>query len=80
MAAGSWVFAVGNDWDNAVARVPVSGQVLVHQRIDTQVGDTFWVQSTVAPSTGVELVTIHDDAPTNDQWNYAAVAIVATPQ
>jgi hypothetical protein len=26
--AGSWVFAVGNDWDNAIARTPVSGQVL----------------------------------------------------
>src|SRR4029077_13504424 len=32
--AGDWVFAVGNDWDRAVARVPVSGQVLVHQKVD----------------------------------------------
>jgi hypothetical protein len=80
VAAGSWVFAVGNDWDRAVARTPVSGQVLVHQRVDTGVGDTFWVQSTIAPSTAFGLVTIHDDAPTNDQWNYAAVEIVATRQ
>ena len=75
--AGDWVFAVGNDWDNAIARVPVSGQVLVHQQIDTVVGDTYWVQSTAAPSTANALVDIHDTAPTTDRWNYAAVEIVA---
>jgi hypothetical protein len=76
--AGDWVFAVGNDWDNPIARTPVAGQVLVHQRVDTQVGDTYWVQSTAAPSTANGLVDIHDSAPTTDQWNYAAVEIVAT--
>ncbi len=80
VVAGDWVFAVGNDWDGAVARTPVSGQTLVHQRIDTAVGDTFWVQSTVAPSTANGLVTIHDTQPTNHRWNYAAVEIVATHQ
>ena len=35
--AGSWVFAVGNDWDRAVARTPVAGQELQHQWIDTGV-------------------------------------------
>jgi hypothetical protein len=78
VSAGNWVFAVGNDWDRAVGRTPVSGQVLVHQRIDTTVGDTFWVQSTAAPSTASGIVTIHDTAPATDQWNYAAVEIVAT--
>jgi hypothetical protein len=80
VVAGDWVFAVGNDWDRAIARTPVSGQVLVHQRVDTQVGDTFWVQSTAAPSAANSLVDIHDTAPTTDQWNYAAVEIVATHQ
>ena len=80
VAAGSWVFAVGNDWDNAIARTPVTGQVLVHQRVDTGVGDTFWVQSTTAPSTAFGLVDIHDTSPTSDQWNYAAVEVVATRQ
>ncbi len=80
ISAGDWVFAVGNDWDNAVTRTPVTGQVLVHQRIDTQVGDTYWVQSTAAPSTASALVDIHDTSPTADQWNYAAVEIVATRQ
>jgi hypothetical protein len=78
VSAGSWVFAVGNDWDNAVSRVPVAGQVLVHQRIDSATGDTFWVQSTAAPSTVNALVDIHDSSPTADQWNYAAVEIVPT--
>lgn len=77
ISAGNWVFAVGNDWDRAVGRVPVAGQVLVHQRVDTAVGDTFWVQATAKPSTANALVTIRDTAPTTDQWNYAAVEIVA---
>lgn len=80
VSAGNWVFAVGNDWDKAIGRTPVSGQVLVHQRIDTQTGDTYWVQSTVSPATANALVDIHDSAPTTDRWNYAVVEIVATPQ
>jgi hypothetical protein len=78
IAAGNWVFAVGNDWSNAIARTPGSGQVLVHQRVDTQVGDTYWVQSTTSPLAAYALVDIHDTSPTNDQWNYAGVEIVAT--
>jgi hypothetical protein len=78
VSAGDWVFAVGNDWDHAIARAPVSGQILVHQRVDTQVGDTYWVQSTVTPSSAYSVVEIHDTSPTTDQWNYAAVEIVAT--
>lgn len=77
---GNWVFAVGNDWSRAVARSPVSGQVLVHQNLETATGDTFWVQSTVAPSAADGLVDIHDTSPTNDMWNYCAVEVVATRQ
>ena len=73
---GSWVYAVGNDWDAATARTPVSGQVIVHQRVDTTTGDTFWVQSTTAPNTAAGTVDIHDSAPTTDQWNYAGVEVV----
>jgi hypothetical protein len=79
VAAGSWVFAVGNDWDRAVARTPVSGQVLQQQWVDSGTGDTFWVQSTSAPNIALSLVTIADSAPTNDQWNYAAVEVTAAP-
>jgi len=80
VSAGNWVFAVGNDWDNAVARTPVAGQYLVHQRVDTGSGDTYWVQATNGPSTANALVDIHDSAPTSDRWNYCAVEIVATRQ
>jgi hypothetical protein len=76
--AGNWVFAIGNDWDNAIGRTPVSGQVLVHQRLDATTGDSYWVQSTVAPSAADALVDIHDNAPLTDRWNYAAIEIVAT--
>jgi Big-like domain-containing protein/lysyl oxidase len=79
IGTGSWVFAVGNDWDRAVARTPVSGQQLQDQWVDTATGDTFWVQSTAAPNTAPGLVTIHDNAPTNDRWNYAAVAVTPVP-
>jgi hypothetical protein len=75
IGTGSWVFAVGNDWDRAVARTPVAGQQLQDQWVDTSAGDTFWVQSTAAPNTAPGLVTIHDNAPTNDRWNYAAVEV-----
>ncbi len=78
ISAGSWVFAVGIDADQAVTRVPVSGQTLVYQSLDAVVSDTHWVQSTTAPSQAFALVTIHDESPTTDQWNYAAVEIVAT--
>ena len=77
ISAGNWVFAVGNDWDNPVARTPIIGQRLVHHRVDTQVGDTYWVQSTGAPSTVNTSVDILDIAPTADRWNYAAVEIVS---
>jgi uncharacterized protein YjbI with pentapeptide repeats len=80
VVAGNWVFAVGNDWDNAIPRTPVNGQVLVHQDVDNQVNDTYWVQSTSAPSSSNGAVDIHDTAPTSDQWNYAAVAIAAARQ
>ena len=41
-------------------------------------GDTFWVQRTTAPTVVPGIVEIRDTAPTTDQWNYAAVEIVAT--
>jgi hypothetical protein len=80
VVAGDWVFAVGNDWDKAIARTPVSGQVLVHQKVDTATGDTFWVQSTIAPAAANGLVDIHDSAPSTDRWNYASLEIVAAHQ
>ena len=42
--AGAFVFGVGYDWDSAIARGVSPGQTMVHQCMDTRVGDTFWVQ------------------------------------
>jgi len=66
-AAGSWVFAVGNDWDRAVDRTLGPNQTLVSQVTDSA-GDTYWVQSTTTPTASPStLVTINDTAPTNDR-------------
>ena len=77
-AAGSWVFGVGNDYDNAVARTLGSGQTLLHHWVDTSVGDTFWVQSRAQPTPNAgTAVNIDDIAPAGDQWNLAAVEVLA---
>jgi hypothetical protein len=76
-AAGSVVYAVGNDWDRAVARTVPAGQTKVREFVDTAVGDTFWVQALSTPTTGAGGVTINATAPTNDQWNLAVVELRA---
>ena len=53
--------------------------VAKHQWVDTGAGDTFWVQSTAAPNAALGLVTIHDSAPATNQFNYAAVELMAAP-
>jgi len=74
--AGSLVFAVGNDWDDALARTLGAGQGIVSQWVDTSVGDTFWTQRLTAPTGAAgSVVTIGDSAPTSDRWNFTAVEI-----
>jgi PASTA domain len=75
--ANSLVYGVGNDWDRAVARTLGASQVMVHQVVETSVGDTLWVQSRSAaiPAAGTN-VQLNDTAPTNDRWNFASVEIV----
>jgi beta-lactam-binding protein with PASTA domain len=76
--ANSLVYAVGNDWDRAVARTIPAGQTKVREFVDTAVGDTFWVQAaaTAVPAAGTT-VTLNATAPTNDQWNLAIVELLA---
>ncbi|MFQ4149914.1 Ig-like domain-containing protein [Arthrobacter sp. LAPM80] len=75
-AAGSVVYAVGHDWDNATAHVPGTGQALINQWLDTGSGDTYWVQSTTAATTAAgRTVAVNDTSPTTDQWNLAAVEV-----
>jgi hypothetical protein len=75
--AGSLVYSVGNDWDGAVARTLGSGQVMVHQWVDTRINDTFWVQTLASKvSLSGTTVTLNATSPTQDRWNLAAIEIV----
>jgi hypothetical protein len=76
----SWVVGVGNDYDNAIARTPASGQTLVHQDL-SPVGDTYWVQmlNSPTPSTGSR-VSISDSAPAADRFNLSLCEILPALQ
>ncbi|TVY99698.1 hypothetical protein EAS64_41340 [Trebonia kvetii] len=74
--AGSWVFAVGDDWVKTTPRTPGAGQVLVHQTGDRS-GDTYWVQATrTATQTAGTKVTINDIEPGTDPYNLALIEIL----
>jgi len=74
-AAGSVVYAVGNDYDQGIPRTVPAGQTKVHEFVAPS-GDTFWVQSlNAATSAAGATAAINDTAPTTDQWNYAIVEI-----
>jgi hypothetical protein len=76
--ASSLVYGVGNDYDNAIARTVGTGQAIVHQWLDTTLGDTYWVQRITAPvATAGAKAIINDTVPTGDQWNLSAVEVVA---
>ena len=72
----SWVFGVGNDFDNAIARTPGSGQSLVHQYLSSA-GDTYWVQmqNSPTPLSGTS-VSINDTAPTGDRFNLSICEVL----
>jgi hypothetical protein len=75
----SWVFGVGNDYDNAISRTLGSGQTMVHQNL-SPAGDTYWVQrrNNPTPASGTT-VTIDDTAPTGDRYNLSICEILAGP-
>lgn len=78
--ASSWVWGIGDDWDNATSRTAGSGQTIFDQDL-ASAGDTYWVQSTAAPgnSAGTS-VTLNDTSPTTDRWDFSAIEITpATP-
>jgi hypothetical protein len=79
----SWVFGVGNDWNNAISRTTGINQSLVHQYV-ASVNDTYWVQAQNSPTTQSGTpVTMDDTAPTGDSYNLSIVevlpAITGTP-
>ena len=76
----SWVFGVGNDYNQAVGRTSGPGQSIVHQALPNTSGgtvDTFWVQmqNSPTPLTGTSVV-INDTAPTTDRFNLSIVEIL----
>jgi hypothetical protein len=77
-AAGSLLYATGNDWDNAEARVVGTNQILDNQYLDTNTGDTYWTQNQTYPPSipqGANVI-LNDTAPTNDRWNLVGVEIL----
>ena len=76
-SAGAFVYGTGNDWDRAIGRTLGPGQAMVSQWIDTNSGDTYWVQRWVGAVTAAgTVIRLNDTAPTGDRWNFAAVEIV----
>jgi len=75
----SWVFGVGNDYDNAISRTLGASQTLIHQYL-TPTGDTYWMQRQNAPTpvSGTS-VTINDTAPTGDRYNLSVCEILPAP-
>ena len=74
-AANSAVYAVGNDFDQAIARVIPAGQTKVHEFLAPS-GDTFWVQASSSTTTAAGAsVTLRVTSPTADQWNFAVIEI-----
>jgi len=75
--AGSVVYGVGNDWDTAAPRLFDADQLMVRQWLETESGDTFWVQTAVASASNAgATMTLSDTAPTADRSNFAIVEIV----
>ena len=75
----SWVFGVGNDWDNAIQRTLGSNQTMVNQYLAT-VGDTYWVQRQNAPmAASGTTVTLNDTAPSTDRYNLTIVEVLPAP-
>jgi hypothetical protein len=75
--ATSLVFAVGNDWDNAVARTLPGNWTMLDQWVNTGAGDTYWSQYTSIPTGAAgSVVPVRDTAPTSDRWNLVAVELL----
>jgi hypothetical protein len=77
-AAGSLVYAVGEDWSAALTRTFPVGQTQDVQILGAD-GDTFWVQRSSAPISAAgplsfTATTATQPAP-GDRWNFAIVEL-----
>ena len=74
-AAGSAVYGVGIDFDQAIARTVAAGQTKVHEFLAPS-GDTMWMQMLNATTSAAGATArLNDTAPSTDQWNFAIVEI-----
>ena len=73
--AGSWVWAVGDDWLASEAREAGAAQTIHFQAFDAT-GDTYWVQSTTSPTLNGGEVLINDRKPTGDPFNLELAEIL----
>jgi len=72
---GSWVWAVGDDWDKATARTVGPGQTMVDQFLASS-GDTFWAQrQTATTPAALTQVVMNDTVPTGDRFNLAMIEV-----
>ena len=73
---GSLVWAAGHDATRAQVPIPLSGQSIVHQFLDTRAKDTFWTQRLNNPASKGATVRMGASAPTGDQWQFVAVEVI----
>lgn len=74
--AGSWIFAIGEDWNSTTARA-LSGTTtpsLLHEQPDPAMND-YWVERAITAAPGS--FTIGTSAPATENWNMAAVEVLA---
>ena len=73
---GSWVLAMGDDFDKSIPRVVGTSQTLRHEYFPP-VNDTYWVQSQTGPTPhSGTVVTINDTAPSTDRFNLSLVEVL----
>jgi hypothetical protein len=84
---GSLLYAVGNEYDAAVAWIAGNNQTLDDQFQDLKTGDTYWVQNETYPP-GIPIpgtpVTLNDtpqpppqpQPPAKNRWNFVGVEIL----
>ncbi|HJZ76119.1 MAG TPA: hypothetical protein VKE51_30495, partial [Vicinamibacterales bacterium] len=71
----SWIFAVGNDWDNRKALTANAGSTIIGQGATT-ITDTFWSERSTNPvPTAGSTATIGVSGVGTDRYNFAAIEI-----
>jgi len=73
--ANSWVFGVGNDWDNFKPVVAAAGSTMVNQSTSA-ITDTFWMVRSTNPTTQAGVpTTVGVTGVGTDRYNFAVIEI-----